>query len=819
MTTKKLTHNVSPNTSSPQKYVIWMENILLSEADQVGIANAHIGQLFTDLKSLNINIPHGFAVNVDAFSKVMESPIMKELIISNLDDLENGNKTLPQAALNIQRAILELPLPPDLETEIIESYHHLSLLYDEIESDVMIRSSGTHTCCYNEESMQRHPSILNLRGANQIIKAYKECISTLFSEQALIYRKKENHRLIPHSISMGVQKMIHSDLGVSGTLFTQDPDTGFPDTLIINASYGIGKLIVKGHICPDEYRVFKPLLYTHTTGSIIKKSIGDKNIREVCAYDPEHPVCIENTNYSEQQQYALTNEQICQLARWACEIESTMNRPLNIEWAIDGETQKVYVIQIHTESIIQHNPYTLTYNQITEKNMNPISSGLAIGNKIVHGTSSIRSNPSDPESFKENSILVTSEITPDWLPFLNKSAGIVTEKGGRNSYVANLCRELNLPAIIGTKNITNLLKQDQAITLDCASSEIGTIYRHHLEYETSEININNILRTSAQRKLSIDNPNAAQTWWKLPHQGIGMAKIESIILNDIGIHPMALIHYAELEDEGLKKKILDKTSHYDTPSDYFVDTLAKGIAQMAAVCFPDTMVLRFSHFSSKDYIHISGSSLYEPYEENALLGIRGASRYLSPHYREAFDLECQAVLKARETMGFKNIDVAVPFCRTTQEAKEVGKIIQQNGLIRGDDGFEVHLIVEVPSNIFLAKEFTNHFDQFAIDLDTLTQLILGLDPQADSTHRLFDHYNPAILAATDQLVSIAHKEGVSITVFGLLDDHRSKLMEFLIRAGVDAFAFEPENFVRGSHQVYSAEELFTIHHILNPNQA
>ncbi len=821
MNTKIANNQANLMMKLPRKYVVWMEDILLSDTDLVGIANAHIGQLFTDLKPLHINIPRGFAINTDAFSAIFEQADFKYLIDSCLKDLQSGDQTLPQAVKNIQAAILELSLPSDLESEITENYLTLSRYYGEIESDTMIRSSGTTEYSYDRESMQRHPSMLNIKGASQLIKAYKECLISLFSVPAISYRKEKDLSLMPEAISMGVQKMIRSDLGVSGTLFTQDPDTGFPDTLIINASYGLGELIVKGSICPDEYRVFKPLLDSHSTGSIIKKSIGDKNIREGCDYDSDHPICIQNTPYSDRHRYALDDEQICQLARWAIKIESATNRPLNIEWAIDGNTKEIYVIQITPESVIDQNSYTITHQKITEQNTSLLTTGLAIGNQIAKGMTSVRSNPSDPESFQEKSILITSELTPEWIPFLEKSAGVITDLGGRNSYTANICRELGIPAVIGTKNITSTIKQNQEITLDSSSSEVGSVYRHFLEHDTSRINTQNISTTRVKRKLSINSPNAAQMWWKLPHQGIGMAKIESILLDEIGIHPMALVHCDEIEDQGLKTEILIKTSQYATPSDYFVDHLAKGIAQMAAVCFPQTIVVRFSHLNSKDYLGLAGSSLYEPFEENALLGLVGTSRYLSPRYRAAFDLECQAILKARDIMGFKNIDVAVPFCRTIAEATEIIEIMQQNGLVSGDNGLEIHLIVEVPSNIFSAKRFAAHFDQFAIDLDTLTLFILGLHPKTkaktSSSRQLFDHYNPVILSAVDQLISTAHKEGVKITVFGLLEDYRSELMEYLIHAGVDAFAFEPENFVRGSHQTHLAEELFTAQSSYTPN--
>jgi len=605
----------------------------------------------------------------------------------------------------------------------------------------------------------------------------------------------------------------------SGTVLTMDPDTGFPNFMIINAAYGGGHSVASGALCPDEYRVFVPFLNQPDKDPIVHRKVGKKEIQEICSIDPEHPYCTKLTSSAAQHRYALTPEQIIKLAETVHEMEGRTGELLEIEWRLDpGASEFTIVKAAEPKCETPRRCGPIIHDIVLEGNPHPLLTGTAIGPWVTHGKVSLINELSQSDQFTKGDILVTREVDKSWRPLLEKAGGLITNFGGRASEAAGLCRELELPAILGADKATARLENAQEITLDCSHSETGTVYRHRLSTQHTLINIEGIPETRIRRTLSVDSPDTAQQWWSLPTNGYGMAKIERIIREDIGIHPMALIRYDSIEDEGLRHQIDLKTAAYDDRCEYFVDRLARGIAQMAAVAYPNQVVLRLNDFTSKTYAGLMEHGAYEPLERNPKLGRRGVSRYLSPDYSEAFELECQAIARARSQMGFQNISIAIPFCRTLEEARQIIAILDANGLPRGKDQLDHHLIVEVPSNIVLCQEFLTYFDRLDVDLDTLSQLILSIDPE-NETVGTFDHMNPAVMAALKMIVDTAHQNGVRVTVFGLLEDHRQDLMDYLISAGVDAFAFEPENFVRGSLQIVAAENLYYEEHPINPNKA
>ncbi|MDB4438554.1 PEP-utilizing enzyme, partial [bacterium] len=599
------------------------------------------------------------------------------------------------------------------------------------------------------------------------------------------------------------------DIDVSGTLLTQDPDTDFSDFLIINAVYGAENPVAHGILCPDEYRVFKPFIDGKCQDPIVGRTLGSRELREVRVNDAKGPVQEERPASGEQHHFALLPRQILQLAQLAKEIEIESQKPLEIAWIHDRESNNFYITKIVDLDLSQPDkPDSIAIYDLQSEDSHLLVEGIAIGSGIVHGETCLIANLSAASDFVDGSILVTHSIDHHWLPLLKKAKGVVTNQGGRASEAASLCRKLSIPAILGSAHATRRLKDGQKVTLDCAHCERGKAYRDYLQFQCSMINLENLPNTTLNRRLSIDSPDSALRWWKLPSQGFGMAKIEEIISDDIGVHPMALINYDTLEDEGLQLKIDHLTAGYDSPTEYFVDRLARGIATMAAVAYPDPIVVRLNDFTSDHYRHLLDRGLFEPLERNPQMGLRGATRYLSDHYRQAFELECQAISRARSRMGFTNIDIAIPYCRTVQQAKETIELIEANGLDRRDDDLEVHLIAEVPSNIILAPQFLDLFDGVAIDLDTLTQVVLCIDAQEETTEGLLNHEDAAVLSSIALLVRAAHKLDLQVTVFGHLKDHRSELMKYLIEEDIDGFALEPENFVRGSHQIAEAEELF-----------
>lgn len=599
------------------------------------------------------------------------------------------------------------------------------------------------------------------------------------------------------------------NIDVSGTLLTQDPDTDFPDFLIINAAYGPGEQVAHGILCPDEYRVFKPFIDVEFRDAIVGQTLGSKELRELLVNDSANPIHEENTPFDEQHHFALLPDQIMRLAQLAKEIESESEKPLEIEWIHDKISDNFYIIKVTDLALTKPNEAeSIVIYELDCDAPHILFSGVAIGSGITHGEVALVPSLASSADFVEGSILVTKAIDHHWLPLLKKAKGVITDRGGRASEGASICRRFGIPAILGSVHATNQLRDRQKITLDCSHSERGTAYREYLNFHRSIINLEGLPTTILNRRLSIDSPDAALQWWRLPSQGFGMAKIESIISDDIGIHPMALIRYHTLVDEHLRLKIDRLTAGYESRTEYFVDRLARSIATMAAVAYPDPAVIRLNDFTSENYRNLIDRGLLEPLEHNPKMGLRGATRYLSEDYQEAFELECQAIKRARDQMGFTNINIAIPFCRTVRQAKQVIQLLEANGLHRDREDLEIHLIAEVPSNIILAHQFLSLFDGLDIDLDILTQLVLSIDPQDVMAEGLYDHENAAVLSAIASLVEEAHSNNAQVTIFGLLEDHRAGLMKYLIEAEVDGFAFEPKNFVRGSHQIAEAEQLF-----------
>ncbi len=800
------TGNSRTMEESSSSYIRWFSEIRMHHATDVGIGNANVGETAHQLAHLGINFPDGFSITTHACISILNQEVHQESISDYLKMIDIGSISIEEASEHICKSIIESPIPSELEDDIIKSYADLSSRYDANQIAVIMRSSSAAEDYYTVSLAQRHPTLFNIYGVDELIHSYKECICSLFTEEAITNRLKAGSNIMPFPLSVGVQKMVHSDTGIAGTMLTIDPDTGFPKYVIINAAYGIGEFVRHGFICPDEYRVFKPLLSDEKTIPIVEKTIGAKNIRQIDSVDQEDSYIADNT-YDSCHEFALNDTQILQLSHWACQIEHVMDRHVIIEWAIDGKTGEIFIINIlKKEPIEEQQPDELFSYEIIGNKPHILLSGLAIGSGITCGEVAIIKNISEEESFTKGSILVTSEINEAWLPLIKKSSAVITDKGGRTSISATICRNLGIPAVLGSEKATRLLYQGQRITIDCSNGEIATIYREHLEYSLSNINITDIPKTQVRRKVCFDSPSSALRWWKLPFQGIGMAGYEDIITHDIGIHPMAFATYDRLNDEDLKQKVDHQIIPFTSARDYYVDKIAKGIARIAATAFPQTTVIRLNRLTSAHYSKMIGSSFFEPFEKNPEMGLRGASRYCNNQYKAAFDLECAAIKEAREVLGFSNIEIAVPFCRTIQELDKTIQLLEQNGLSRGNKGLKIHLIIEVPSNIILIKELMNNIDYININIHALTRSLLCLNPCDGVSELQAKEYTPSVLQAVSAIIHEAHHQGKKINIYGLQRDHHVELIEYFVCSGVDALSFEPEHFVRDSIQIAEIEK-------------
>ncbi|MGI9240696.1 MAG: phosphoenolpyruvate synthase, partial [Verrucomicrobiales bacterium] len=620
------------------------------------------------------------------------------------------------------------------------------------------------------------------------------------------YREQKGFDHLAVALSVGVQMMVRSDMASAGVMFTLDTETGFRDVIVINAAYGLGETVVQGIVTPDEYRVFKPALERPDTTPIVEKLLGEKEVHMVYGEKWSSRVKTVNTPLQDRKRFALRDIEILQLARWAKTIEDHYQRPMDIEWALDGESGELFVVQARPETVQSRcDNQVFKTARLTEEEPKLLLDGLAIGSTIASGKVAIVDSLAGARDFREGEILVARQTDPDWVPLMKRAAGIITDHGGRTSHAAIVSRELGVPAVIGTGHATHELFKGQEVTLSCAEGERGNVYRGLLKFEESEIDLSDIPTTQTKVMLNIASPDAAFRWWRLPADGIGLARMEFIINSMIKIHPMALVKIDEIEDSLLQRKLRLLTQHFPTPVDYFVDKLAMGIAHIAASRYPAPVIVRTSDFKSNEYAQLLGGEQFEPAEANPMIGFRGASRYYSPAYRDGFELECRALKKAREEIGMRNIIVMIPFCRTLEEADRVLEVMAEHGLRRGEEGLEVYVMAEIPSNIILAREFAQRFDGFSIGSNDLTQLVLGADRDSEQLAEIFDERNPAVKAMISQLIEVAHEEGCKVGICGQGPSDHPDFAEFLVEAGIDSISLTPDSVIRTKQRIAAFE--------------
>ena len=701
----------------------------------------------------------------------------------------------------IRKLFLHTAFPEPVAKAIRGAYRDLSQRYGQDELDVAVRSSATAEDLPEASFAGQQETFLNIQGEEDLLDACRRCYASLFTNRAISYREEKGFSHMQVALSVGVQRMVRSDRGGAGVMFSIDTETGFPDVAIINAAWGLGETVVQGSVTPDQYMVFKPLLQDKDGNAssfrpIVQKQRGTKEKKMIYASEGSESTATVSTSRKERGSFVLNDDEILQLGRWAVIIEAHYGNPMDMEWAKDGDTGELFIVQARPETVQSQKAGGILQTYKLKQKGELILEGLSIGDAIATGKVSRILSAEDIDQVKDDTILVTEMTDPDWVPIMKRVAGIVTDQGGRTCHAAIVSRELGIPAVVGTGDATHILKDDQDVTLSCAEGDQGKIYEGILDYESTEVDLSDVPETKTQIMMNIASPAAAFRWWQLPAQGIGLARMEFIINNIIKIHPMALIHYDDLEDRDAWKMIRDLTQGYPDKRQYFVENLARGIGRIASSQYPNPVIVRMSDFKTNEYADLIGGKAFEPKESNPMLGFRGAARYTSGRYRQGFDLECQAIKQVREDLGFSNVIVMIPFCRTLEEADGVLKVMAENGLKRGEHGLEIYVMAEIPANVELADLFAERFDGFSIGSNDLTQLVLGVDRDSSELSHLFDERNLAVKRTIKRLIATAHEKGRKVGICGQAPSDYPDFADFLVENGIDTISLNPDSVIQ-----------------------
>jgi pyruvate, water dikinase len=786
-------------------FIRWLEDIGAGDTGSVGGKNASLGEMVRNLGPYGITVPPGFAITADAYRHFLSANNLEPLIAAKLAELKGGKVSDAEIGLALRAAIETAEWPKDLADAIGHAYRDLSRRLGADEADVAVRSSATAEDLPEASFAGQQETFLNIHGEAALLDAARRCFASLFTDRAISYREAKGFEHLKLALSIGVQQMVRSDLAGAGVMFSIDTETGFDRVVLINAAWGLGENVVQGTVDPDEYQVFKPLLAEPALKPIVHKRCGSKALKLIYAQDYEKPTRNVPTTPAERSAYVLTDAEILQLARIACAIERHYGCPMDIEWAKDGRSGEIFVVQARPETVQSRRRQGLqrTY-KITRKGRKLVS-GLSVGGAVVAGPVCIIRDPRNIDRFVTGAVLVTTSTNPDWVPIMRRAAAIVTDRGGRTSHAAIVSRELGIPAVVGTEDATKVLQQERYVTVSCAEGDEGFVYEGVAEFVTEEMDVTAVPRTRTKIMLNLANPAAAFRWWQLPADGVGLARIEFVIANQVKVHPMALVHFDALTDEKAAIAIAELTHGYEHKVDYFVDRLSLGLARIAAVFYPKPVIVRMSDFKTNEYANLIGGTEFEPKEENPMLGFRGASRYYSPQYRDGFALECRAIRRLREEMGFTNVLVMIPFCRSPEEADRVLEVMTENGLKRGDKGLEIYVMCEIPSNVILADIFAQRFDGFSIGSNDLTQLTLGVDRDSELLASVFDEQSKAVKWMIGSVIQAAHKAGAKVGLCGEAPSNNPEFAEFLVDCGIDSISVVPDSFITVKNHVAKAE--------------
>lgn len=776
------------------KYIRFFDELTIKDVPKVGGKNASLGEMYQKLLKKGVKIPNGFATTSEAYNYFLEKSGTKKKIKKILKGLNTHNIVdLMKRGAKVRKAILEAEFPEDLAEEIRYAYKVLSKQYKMKNADVAVRSSATAEDLPDASFAGQQDTYLNIKGDKDLIDAVHRCISSLFTNRAISYRVDKGFGHFNIALSVGVQKMIRSDLASSGVMFTIDTESGFSNAVFINSSYGLGENIVQGKVNPDEFYVFKP------TKKIISKKIGKKSIKMIYSSGTESPVKDVIVPRNKQEKQSITDEQAIKLAEWGMIIEEHYKRPMDIEWALDGRDKNLYILQARPETVESTKDVNVLERYKLEKRGNIIVTGQSVGNKIGTGITNRIMDTKQMKNFKPGQVLVTDMTDPDWEPIMKIASAIVTDKGGRTCHAAIVSRELGIPCIVGTNSGSYRIKNKQKITVSCAEGEVGYVYSSELPFKIIRTNVKNLKRPKTKIMMNIGEPDLAFLSSLIPNDGVGLARLEFIINNYIRIHPLALINYHKLKDQKVKKQIDVLTRGYKNKSQYFVDKLTEGISMIGAAFYPKDVIVRLSDFKSNEYANLIGGRDYEPEESNPMIGWRGASRYYSKEFLPAFKLECQALKNVRDEKGLKNVKIMVPFCRTVEEGKKVISILASQGLKQGKNGLEIYVMAEIPSNIILADEFAKIFDGFSIGSNDLTQLTLGIDRDATGTLEIAgvsNEKNDSVKYLIKRLIESAKKNKRKVGICGQAPSDFPDFSKFLVECGIDSISLIPDTVIK-----------------------
>ncbi|MGM0632533.1 MAG: phosphoenolpyruvate synthase [Pseudomonadota bacterium] len=788
-------------------HIIPFSGIGRDDVASVGGKNASLGEMVRHLGDRGVRVPPGFATTSEAYWRYVEANGLEPVIRDAFEQYHAGRATLSQTGSALRAAFLRGQWPDETAGAIREAYAELCREAGRDDMDVAVRSSATAEDLPDASFAGQQESYLNIRGESGLLDACRRCYASLFTDRAISYRENRGFDHLKVALSVGVQRMVRSDLGASGVMFSIDTETGFESVVMITAAWGLGEMVVQGRVDPDEYQVFKPLLEASPElVPIIGQRPGSKTVKMIYdAAEGEDTTRVVDTSEEERQTHVLSESAVLQLARWACVIEKHYGCAMDIEWALDGVSGELFIVQARPETVQSQRHDGLLRSVRLGEHGRRLVTGLSIGDGAAVGRICRLDSAADIADFVDGAVLVTANTDPDWVPIMKRAAAIVTDHGGRTSHAAIVSRELGLPAIVGTGDATRVLEEGQEVTVSCAEGDQGFVYEGRTELHEEVLDPSTLPKTRTQVMLNLANPAAALRWWRLPADGVGLARMEFVINHHVRVHPMALLRYDEIEDAATRRRIDGLTAGYSDRTDYFVDQLAQGLGRIAAVLYPAPVIVRMSDFKTNEYANLVGGAQFEPEEENPMLGFRGASRYYSPRYREGFALECRAIRRLRETMGFGNVVVMIPFCRTVREADRVLAEMRDHGLERGVNGLQVYMMCELPSNVVLADQFAQRFDGFSIGSNDLTQLTLGVDRDSDELAALFDEQDDAVRWMIRHVIGAAEKSGTRVGLCGQAPSDHPDFAAFLVECGIDSVSVTPDSFIAVKRSVARAE--------------
>ena len=774
--------------------VVWLKDVGMSDVERVGGKNASLGEMISGLNSQGVRVPGGFATTAKAFESFLDHSDLKNKINELLSNLDITNiQELTKTGLLIRQWVEEAPFPKDLHQSIVESYKKLT---QQLGSDVTfaVRSSATAEDLPEASFAGQQETYLNVSGIDDILIAVRKVYASLYNDRAISYRVHQGFEHEMVSLSAGIQQMVRSDIGSSGVMFTLDTESGFEDVVFITSAYGLGETVVQGSVNPDEFYVHKSTLRSGKP-AILSRSLGSKSIKMIYAEDNSNsPVATTEVDSEDRLRFSLSDSQIEELAHYAMKIESHYGRAMDIEWALDGVDGKIYIVQARPETVKSRQSSQNIERYKLLETSNIIVEGRAIGQKIGTGKTKIINDLSEMDSVNEGDILVTDMTDPDWEPVMKLASAIITNRGGRTCHAAIIARELGVPAIVGTGNATELLQNDYDVTASCAEGDTGKVYQGKLNFEHTYSEVGDLPEIPVKIMMNVGNPSRAFDFASIPNAGVGLARLEFIINNTIGIHPKALLEFDKLPKE-LKEEITKRTSCYNSPVDFYVQKLTEGISTIAASFSESPVIIRMSDFKSNEYSNLFAGELYEPNEENPMIGFRGASRYISSDFRECFELECQAIKNVRNKMGLKNVEIMIPFVRTTSEASKVIELLKENELERGKDGLRIIMMCELPSNAVIAEEFLEYFDGFSIGSNDLTQLTLGMDRDSGLIADGFDERNNAVKSMITMAIDACHRHEKYIGICGQGPSDHMDFAQWLLEKEISSISLNPDTVV------------------------